>query len=97
MLNHHADRAHAKAVHQNGDRNAGEKQQQSFPERRLEKIGNQKANGHQREEVAQSVAGFGHLQLVDAKVDDIAFKKNGNAKEPHEPDPDLRGQELQCG
>ena len=74
MIDHDADEADAQAVHRDRDRDGREEHQHALPQRRLEQIGREKAEAHQRIEIAQAAAGLDHLQLVDAEVDDIAFE-----------------------
>ena len=94
MIDHHADQADAQAVHRNRDRDGRQEHQHALPERRLEQIGRKKAQAHQRIEVTQAAAGFDHLKLVHAEIDDIAFEINRNLEQPDDGDAELRGDKL---
>ena len=94
MIDHHADEADAQAVHQDRDRDGRQEHQHALPQRRLEQVGRQKAEAHQRIEVAQPAARFDHLQLVDAEVDDIAFEIDRDLEQPDEEYAELRREQL---
>ena len=76
---------------------AESEQHQLVPDRPAVEHREDVGEAHDREEVAQARAGLGHLQLVDAEVDDVAVEEDRHAGEPHQRDADLRGDELQRG
>ena len=96
-IDHHPDAGDAQAVHQDRDRDAGEEEQHALPRRAFVEIGEHQAQRHQREQVAQAVAGLGHLQLVHAEVDDVAFQVDADADQPQEPDTEFGGDQLHAG
>ena len=77
-----ADHPDAEAVHQDGDRHRRQEQDDLLPERPLVKDGEQEAEAHQREQVAKAAARLGHLQLVDAEIDDVAVEIDRHAERP---------------
>lgn len=94
VLDHDSDDADSKTVHQNRDRDAGEKDYRLFPQRALEEIGAHEREDHQRKEITQPVAGLHDLKLVRAEIDDVAFEINADIAGPNERDTECRGKEL---
>jgi hypothetical protein len=53
--------------------------------------------GHDREQVAQTRTGFGHVQAQDAQVDDVAFQEHRHIHELQEEHAQFRRDQLQPG
>src|SRR5690606_37460136 len=68
--------------------------QRSLPQWRFKEIGSQKAQAQERVKVAQAAASIHDLELVGAKINDIALKINRNVEETNELDAKLRGNQL---
>ena len=94
MIDHHADEADAKAVHRDRDRDGRQEHQRALPERRLEQVGREETQAHQRIEIAQAAARLDHLELVHAEVDDVAFEIDRDLEQPDEKHAELRREEL---
>ena len=92
-----ADDADPDRVHQHRDRHRRGEQHHLVPDRAAVEHREDVGEAHDREEVAQSRAGLGHLQLVDPEVDDVAVEIDRHPHRADEPDPDLGGDELQPG
>ena len=88
-VDQNADHADAEGIHQHRDRGGRQQQQRLVPERPPVEDRHQVGKGQDREEVAQARAGLGHLELVDAQIDDVAVEKDRDAGKLHEPDADL--------
>ena len=58
------DAADAQAVHDDGNRDARGEHDRAFPQRRAIEIRHDERQRDQREQVAQSIAGGGHFELV---------------------------------
>ena len=61
---------------------AASEQHELVPDRAAVEHGEDVGEAHDREEVAQARAGLGHLQLVDAEVDDVAVEEDRHAHQP---------------
>ena len=63
LVDQNADDADAQAVHQHGDRDRRQEHDGALPDRGLVEHRAQEAEAHQREEITQAAAGFGHGEL----------------------------------
>jgi hypothetical protein len=95
MVHGDADEADAQAVHEHGDGDARQKDDDALPHRPAVKISDDEGQGHERKQVAQSAAGLGDFQLVTAQIDDIAFEQHADAGGTDHPHAQLGGQQLQ--
>ncbi len=94
-VDQHADHADPERVHEHRQRCRHQEHHRLVPERPAIEDREEIAERQDREQVAQAGTGLGHLQLVDAKVDHVAFEKDRNARQLDEPDPEFRRDELQ--
>ena len=94
-VDQHPDHADAERIHEDGQRGGGQKQRRLVPLRATIQNGEQIGKRQDREQVAQAGTGFGDLQLVDAKVDHVPFKKHRHPGQFDEPDTQLRRYQLQ--
>ncbi len=76
-VDQHCDHADPERVHQHGQGRCHQEQHRLVPEGTLVEDTEEIGEAEDREEVAQAGTGLGHLQLVDAQVDHIAFQEDG--------------------
>jgi len=60
-----------------------------MPDRSAVENGKEIGEAEDREKIAQTRTSLGHLQLVDAKINHIAFKIDWHAHQSHEPHTDF--------
>src|SRR5258708_2678653 len=89
-IDRHAYHPNPKTVHKYRDGDGGQKQHGALPNRHLKKIGRQKSQAEKRIKVPQTAAGFDHLQLVIAEINDVALEIDWNLKHPDEERAQLR-------
>ena len=65
-----------------------------LPERRLIKIGKDKADGRQWQQITKAAACLSHLKFVLSQVNYVSLDKHGNSKKPDRSLADLRGEQL---
>ena len=94
-VDHHPDDPDPERVHQHRQRGRRQQQHRLVPHRSAVEDRKQIGKGQDREQVAQPRTGLGHLQLVDAQINDIAFQEHRNAHQRDEPDPQFRRDALQ--
>jgi len=90
-----ADHADAERIHEHRDRRRREQHHRLVPQRPAIEDGEEVRERQDREQVAQPRTGLGHLQLVDAEIDDVAVEIDRDPGEIDEPDADHRGHALQ--
>ena len=79
-VNEKADDPDAERVHEDGDRQRRQEEDDLVPGRALVENREQEAETRQREEVPQTAARLRHLKLVGAEIDDIAVEEDRNAE-----------------
>src|SRR4051794_15467955 len=87
----------ASAIQDDGDGDGRQQDEGARPERASVEPGAEKPERGQREEITQTAAGFGYLQLVNAEVDNVAVEKDADSQEIEDACAKLRGDQLQRG
>ena len=89
-----ADHPDADRVHQHRQRRGRQEKHDLVPERPAIEDREEVGKAEDREEVAQAGTGLGHLKLVDAKVDHVAFQIDRHTGKADQPDADFGGHRL---